>query len=300
MLIRGRERMNLQQLKCALAVAKNGSINRAARELLVSQPYMSTVIKELEKEMGFQIFRRTHVGIEPTELGAKFLGGAQRIISELDYLHSLKEETPVLKVVSYFSPYFMKCFLSMRKKGASHEDSFLECTLPQCFRSLAARQANLALICYMNTAREHFQKLAASYHFELREILPDIRLHVIMRKGHPLSDEMQIPLPYLRNYPFVYYSETGSFLKCLGLDQSKDLIKVSDRGSYFDAVLNSDALAVLSLLEKGAAPREDLCYLPLCGTDYTQCFACVTRQNYQLNPREKKLLRYIREHSILG
>lgn len=55
-----------------------GSINRAAQALYVSQPYLSGVIKSVEEELGFPVFRRTSTGVEPTELGVQALEGAKR------------------------------------------------------------------------------------------------------------------------------------------------------------------------------------------------------------------------------
>ena len=43
--------ITLQQLKYVLAVADKGSINEAAKSLLISQPSLSNSIKELEQEL---------------------------------------------------------------------------------------------------------------------------------------------------------------------------------------------------------------------------------------------------------
>ena len=55
--------MNVIYLKYAVAVAKAGSLNKAAEELFVAQPNLSRAIKELEKELGTVIFERTSKGI---------------------------------------------------------------------------------------------------------------------------------------------------------------------------------------------------------------------------------------------
>ena len=43
--------MNLQQLEYTLEIYKQGSINKAAQALFVTQPTLSIAIKELEKEL---------------------------------------------------------------------------------------------------------------------------------------------------------------------------------------------------------------------------------------------------------
>lgn len=51
--------MTLTQLRYAIMVANSSSMNEAARNLFISQPSLSTAIKELEEEIGVELFRRT-------------------------------------------------------------------------------------------------------------------------------------------------------------------------------------------------------------------------------------------------
>ena len=56
--------MTLAQLRYTIAIAKAGSMNEAAKSLYISQPSLSTAIRELEAETGVEIFRRTNRGIK--------------------------------------------------------------------------------------------------------------------------------------------------------------------------------------------------------------------------------------------
>ena len=58
--------MNIVYLRYAVAVAKAGSLNKAAEELFIAQPNLSRAIKELEKELGIVIFDRNSKGITLT------------------------------------------------------------------------------------------------------------------------------------------------------------------------------------------------------------------------------------------
>ena len=51
--------MTFQQLTYVVEVAKNGSINKAAKNLFLSQTALSSAIKALEKELGISIFERS-------------------------------------------------------------------------------------------------------------------------------------------------------------------------------------------------------------------------------------------------
>ena len=61
--------MTLNQLKYAIIVSKAKSMNEAAKKLFISQPSLSASIKELEEEIGIELFRRTNKGIFITQTG---------------------------------------------------------------------------------------------------------------------------------------------------------------------------------------------------------------------------------------
>lgn len=58
--------MTLMQMKYAIAVADTKSMNEAARSLFITQPSLSASIKELENEIGVELFKRTNRGITVT------------------------------------------------------------------------------------------------------------------------------------------------------------------------------------------------------------------------------------------
>ena len=63
--------VNLELYKVFYAVAKCGSLTKAAEELYISQPAVSQAIKQLESQLGGALFNRTHRGVELSEAGGK-------------------------------------------------------------------------------------------------------------------------------------------------------------------------------------------------------------------------------------
>ena len=70
--------MTLQQLYYIIVISETGSLNKAAERLYVSQPSLSSAVKELEKEIGISIFNRTGKGVTLTADGMEFLPHAGR------------------------------------------------------------------------------------------------------------------------------------------------------------------------------------------------------------------------------
>jgi DNA-binding transcriptional LysR family regulator len=72
--------MTLQQLRYFLAAAEHGSFTAAARALYVAQPSLSEQVRQLEAELGVDLFVRAGRGIALTEAGRAFRPEAARVL----------------------------------------------------------------------------------------------------------------------------------------------------------------------------------------------------------------------------
>ena len=61
--------MNFRHLKFFVATAESGQVSRAATQLSISQSAVTSAIKELEADLGTQLFVRSSQGMEMTEAG---------------------------------------------------------------------------------------------------------------------------------------------------------------------------------------------------------------------------------------
>ena len=75
-------RVTLQQLNDVIAIAESGSFNRAAERLFISQPSITSAVKELEKELGIILFNRSGKGTTLTAEGMSFLPYARSVIMQ--------------------------------------------------------------------------------------------------------------------------------------------------------------------------------------------------------------------------
>ena len=78
--------MDTDNLRYFAAVARCGSINRAAAELHISQPQLSHIIQNIEAETGLSLFVRTSRGSRLTREGERFLAHCAQILDDLDNL----------------------------------------------------------------------------------------------------------------------------------------------------------------------------------------------------------------------
>ncbi len=83
--------MNIQQLRSICELARNGySISAAARTLHTSQPAISKQIRQLEAELGAEIFSRLGKRlVEPTRMGDTVIALAKGIVSDVEQIRLL-------------------------------------------------------------------------------------------------------------------------------------------------------------------------------------------------------------------
>jgi DNA-binding transcriptional LysR family regulator len=76
--------MELRHLRYFVGVAEMENVSRAALKLHVSQPALSAQIRDLEDEIGLQLFERTAKSLKLTRAGRAFLDEAQAVLQRAD------------------------------------------------------------------------------------------------------------------------------------------------------------------------------------------------------------------------
>ncbi|MBQ2106832.1 MAG: LysR family transcriptional regulator, partial [Lachnospiraceae bacterium] len=80
--------MTLNQLRNVIAIADTGSMNEAAKQLYIAQPSLSQSVRELEKEIGVELFRRGNRGVVLTLEGEEFLSYARQVIEQYELMEN--------------------------------------------------------------------------------------------------------------------------------------------------------------------------------------------------------------------
>src|SRR3982074_3181210 len=76
-------RLKLRDLHILLAVAKSGTMGKAAIDLAISQPSVSKAIADVEHTVGIRLLDRRHTGMEPTIYGRALLKCGVAVFDEL-------------------------------------------------------------------------------------------------------------------------------------------------------------------------------------------------------------------------
>ncbi|KXT73445.1 Methionine biosynthesis and transport regulator MtaR, LysR family [Streptococcus gordonii] len=120
--------MRIQQLHYIIKIVETGSMNEAAKQLFITQPSLSNAVRDLENEMGIDIFIRNPKGITLTKDGMEFLSYARQVVEQTQLLEE-RYKNPVahrelFSVSSQHYAFVVNAFVSLLKKAIWKNMSF--------------------------------------------------------------------------------------------------------------------------------------------------------------------------------
>ncbi len=117
--------MTLTELKYVVAVAAERHFGRAAERCFVSQPSLSAAVKNLEDELGVQIFERGRGDVLVTPIGEEIVAQARRALDEADRVKRVAKhgrnplEGPLrLGVIHTVAPYLLPDLVAALARSA--------------------------------------------------------------------------------------------------------------------------------------------------------------------------------------
>ena len=117
--------MTLTELKYVVAVAAERHFGRAAERCFVSQPSLSAAVKNLEDELGVQIFERAKGEVLVTPIGEEIVAQARRALDEADRVKTVAKhgrdplDGPLrLGVIHTVAPYLLPDLVAALRHSA--------------------------------------------------------------------------------------------------------------------------------------------------------------------------------------
>ncbi|MDM8129226.1 LysR family transcriptional regulator, partial [Paraclostridium benzoelyticum] len=201
--------MKLEQIVYALEIARCGSISKAAKNLLLTQPTLSSSVKNLEDDIGFKIFQRLPRGVSVTNKGAQFLEYAESICRDVENINSIGSNSNSLTPINFslstqsFS-YIMDNFLALHSNYNSKITNF-KIKHSHYFEGLddvVRKQSDIGIISISNEHMDLWNKLFKSKNIEFNPLTSG-KLHGYILDSHPLFNKEKLVIEDLFEYPLV-------------------------------------------------------------------------------------------------
>lgn len=297
--------MTLAQLRYAITVAGASSMNEAARKLFISQPSLSAAIKELEEEVGVELFKRTNRGISVTLEGEEFIGYARQVVEQYNLIESkyiLKENTKKKFGVSMQHYTFaVKAFVEMVKQFGMDEYEFEihETKTYDVIEDVKNCKSEIGILYLNDFNKKVLTKLFHESAVEFHELLK-CHIYVYLWKGHPLASKEEITLEELEEYPCLSFDQghNNSFYfaeEVLSTYDYKRLIKANDRATFLNLMIGLNGYTLCSGIMCEELNGSDYCAIKL-KSDEIMTIGYIARKGVQVSPFGKKYLEEISKY----
>lgn len=211
--------MDLRSLNTFIQVAELNSFTRAGEKLGYSQPTVSLQIKQLENELGVQLFERIGHTVSLTEKGREVLVYAQRIchMSEEMVQDAAKQYEPsgVIRLAmadSLCTPLIIEEFAAFRELYPKVSLHVTTAGTDEMFRLLDHNEVDI--VC---TLDNHIYN--TTYVISNEE---KIGVHFICAADNPLAQKSDLTIEQLLEYPFLLTEKGMSYRRLLDEKLARD------------------------------------------------------------------------------
>ena len=248
--------MTLTQLKYAITVSDEKSMNAAAKKLFISQPSLSASIKELEEEIGVELFLRTNRGIQITPQGIEFIGYARQVVQQYELMENRYITKDVLKkrfsVSTQHYTFAVQAFTETVKQFGMDEFEFAiyETKTSSVIEDVKNFRSEIGVLYINDFNRQVLMKLFDESNLEFHPLF-DCSIYAYLWKGHPLAKKKEVTLEELQEYPCLAFDQgsNNSFYfaeEVLSTYDYKRLIHANDRATLLNLMVGLNGYTLCS------------------------------------------------------
>lgn len=241
--------MELRQIRYFLQIAETSSFSEASRQLCVSQSTVSQQIKQLEDELGAELFVRDSHSVKLSDYGIQFLPYAKNIaedvrsgVARIKDLSGLSVGTINIGATYTFCPLLGKTIEEFMKEHKGISIKLTCASMEELMQML--EDGELDTVLSYRPSR-HFDNIES-------HILFNSNLCVTARRDHPLAGKDKVRLVDLEKFPMALPSRglqaRNEFDRLLfGQNYRFDVrLEVNDLNMLLDLVSRTDMITFLS------------------------------------------------------
>ena len=248
--------MTIQQLNYVITISEKGSLNKAAEVLFVTQPSLTSAVRELEKELGITLFNRGGKGVTLTNDGAEFIQYARQVVTQYDRLLEKYGKGGNLRkkfgISCQHYSFAVKSFVEMVKQFDTDEYEFAirESKTRDVIEDVTTGKSEVGILYLSDFNRKAIGKFLKGSQLEFHPLIK-CEPYVYLWKGHPLAGQKSIRLEELRDYPCLSFEQgpSGAFYFAEEILSTYDYIrtiKATDRATMLNLMVGLNGYTLCS------------------------------------------------------
>lgn len=297
--------MRIQQLEYLERIVEAGSINEAAKRLFLTQPSLSNAVKELENEMGIQIFQRSSGGISLTAEGREFMTYSKQILDQVNLMNERykngQQRKQSFSVSAQHYAFVVHAFVELIKSVNASEYQFTlrETETQNIFNDLAQFKSELGILYTNGFNQKIMQRLFKENNLVFTPLFV-AKPHIFVSRYNPLTSKSSVDLSDLKDFPYLSYEqgEVNSFYfseEILSTLSHKKSIKVSDRATIFNLMVGLNGYTISSGIISSKLNDDKIVAIPL-NVDDDITMGWLKHRQVELSPLAERYLTMLKEH----
>ena len=265
--------MRIQQLQYVIKIVETGSMNEAAKQLYITQPSLSNAVRNLETEMGIQIFIRNPKGITLTKDGMEFLSYARQILEQTALLEERYKgdntSRELFSVSSQHYAFVVNAFVALfNGTDMTQYELFLRETRTwEIIDDVKNFRSEIGVLFLNSYNRDVLTKLFDDNSL-IATTLFTTTPHIFVSKSNPLANRKKLSMKDLEDYPYLSYDQglhnsfyfSEEMMSQITLPKS---IVVSDRATLFNLMIGLDGYTVATGILNSKLNGDEIVAIPL-------------------------------------
>ncbi|HEN9320344.1 TPA: LysR family transcriptional regulator [Streptococcus agalactiae] len=265
--------MRIQQLQYVIKIVETGSMNEAAKQLYITQPSLSNAVRNLETEMGIQIFIRNPKGITLTKDGMEFLSYARQILEQTALLEERYKgdntSRELFSVSSQHYAFVVNAFVALfNGTDMTQYELFLRETRTwEIIDDVKNFRSEIGVLFLNSYNRDVLTKLFDDNSL-IATTLFTTTSHIFVSKSNPLANRKKLSMKDLEDYPYLSYDQGlhNSFYfseEMMSQIPHPKSIVVSDRATLFNLMIGLDGYTVATGILNSKLNGDEIVAIPL-------------------------------------
>ena len=302
--------MTLQQLHYIIVISETGSFNKAADRLYVSQPSLTSAVKELEKELGVVLFNRGGRGVTLTAEGMRFLPYARQVYSQyetlLDAFGRRGQRKQRFAVSAQHYSFAVKAFVELTRAFdvAEYEFAIRETRTRDVIDDVASSRSEIGILYLNDFNRRAMLKLLSAANLQFTSLVFS-DAYVMLWKRHPLAGKESICFQDLAPYPCLSFEQgdnSNFYLseEILSTAEYSRIIKCCDRATVLNLMVGVNGYTLCSSIICEELSGDDYVAIPFrdqeIESEEIMEIGYITRKNSVLTPVGERYIAEIKKY----
>ena len=265
--------MRIQQLHYIIKFVETGSMNEAAKQLFITQPSLSNAVRDLEREMGIEIFIRNPKGITLTKDGVEFLSYARQVVEQTALLEerykSQGHTRELFSVSAQHYAFVVNAFVSLLKEtDMTRYELFLrETRTYEIIDDVKNFRSEIGVLFLNSYNHDVLTKMFDDNHLTYTSLFK-AHPHIFVSKDNPLAKHQSVSLSDLEDFPYLSYDQGihNSFYfseEIMSQISHKKSIVVSDRATLFNLMIGLDGYTIATGILNSNLNGDNIVSIPL-------------------------------------